>query len=323
MVCGSHTTGATAQLAPVIDQWGTPIVVDTADALDDPDAAGNQAAERVLAHLDTRSFAVVMSERDRASEHNTLNHGERIMAALTTVVRGALPHVSVVVAKGGITSAEVARTGIGATSALVLGQVRAGVSVWQLEDRDGRDILYVVVPGNVGDPGSPHRDPRYAAPWHRDSGWKRTEFVKTALKAARTTRSPLLAFTCYTLETAIGVLEAAEAVNRPVILLVSDAAMRAAAGARLMTAMVALSQQARIPAWVQLDHCADVERIRQALDLGAGAVMADGYAWTTRRMPDSSSAPSRSPNHSARPSRPSWAASRVTKTSTSPRRRVP
>lgn len=151
LVCGSHTAGATAQLAPVIDQWGAPVVVDTTDALHDPDSAGRRAAEQVLAQLDTRSFAVLTSERDRASKHNTLSHGERIMTALTTAVRGALPHVSVVVAKGGITSAEVARTGIGATSALVLGQVRAGVSVWQLEDRDGRDILYVVVPGNVGD----------------------------------------------------------------------------------------------------------------------------------------------------------------------------
>ncbi|AWT51951.1 class II fructose-bisphosphate aldolase [Mycolicibacterium smegmatis] len=100
--------------------------------------------------------------------------------------------------------------------------------------------------------------------------------MKAALTAARATRNPLPAFTCYTLETAVGVLEAAETVSRPVILLVSDAAMRDAAGARLVTALVAVAQQARVPAWVQLDHCADLERIRHALDLGAGAVMADG-----------------------------------------------
>ena len=151
LVCGSHTAGATAQLAPVIDRWGAPVVVDTAGALDDPDTEGRRAADRVRAQLDARSFAVLMSERDRSSDHNTLSHGERIMTALTTAVRAAVPHLSVVVAKGGITSAEVARAGIGATSALVLGQIRPGVSVWQLEDRNGRDILYVVVPGNVGD----------------------------------------------------------------------------------------------------------------------------------------------------------------------------
>ena len=74
------------------------------------------------------------------------------MAALTTAVAALLTEVDVVVAKGGITSAEVARTGIGATSAVVLGQVLPGVSVWRLVARDGREVLYVVVPGNVGGP---------------------------------------------------------------------------------------------------------------------------------------------------------------------------
>lgn len=51
----------------------------------------------------------------------------------------------------------------------MLGQILPGVSVWQLSARDGRDILYVVVPGNVGEPDtltrilqalhvSPHHD---------------------------------------------------------------------------------------------------------------------------------------------------------------------
>jgi uncharacterized protein YgbK (DUF1537 family) len=55
-----------------------------------------------------------------------------------------------VIAKGGITSADVARVGLGARSARVLGQVLAGVSVWQLTAADGHEVLYVVVPGNVG-----------------------------------------------------------------------------------------------------------------------------------------------------------------------------
>ena len=74
------------------------------------------------------------------------------MAALTTAVRELLPDVGVVVSKGGITSAEVARVGIGASSAVVLGQVLPGVSVWRLSAHDGRELLYVVVPGNVGAP---------------------------------------------------------------------------------------------------------------------------------------------------------------------------
>ncbi|RWZ58511.1 hypothetical protein ELQ92_14525 [Labedella populi] len=151
LVCGSHTAGATAQLAPVVDAWGAPAIIDTAHALGDPSAAGRRAAESIREQLDARLLGIVTTERVRSREHGTLDHGERVMAALTTAVRSVLPAVDVVVSKGGITSAEVARTGIGASSAVVLGQVLPGVSVWSMTTHDGREVLYVVVPGNVGE----------------------------------------------------------------------------------------------------------------------------------------------------------------------------
>ncbi|RUQ96792.1 four-carbon acid sugar kinase family protein [Labedella endophytica] len=152
LVCGSHTAGATAQLAPVIDAWGAPSVVDTSEALGDPAAAGRRAAESLLEQFDRGFLGIVTTERVRSTDHGTLDHGERVMSALTTAVRAVLPAVDVVVSKGGITSAQVAHTGIGASSAVVLGQVLPGVSVWSMTAHDGREVLYVVVPGNVGEP---------------------------------------------------------------------------------------------------------------------------------------------------------------------------
>ena len=152
LVCGSHTAGASAQLEPLVASWGAPAVIDTDAALREPEAAGLAAARTARAHLDSRPLAIVTSERSRSASHNTLAHGEKVMAALTTAVRALLPDVRVVVSKGGITSAEVARVGIGASSAVVLGQVLPGVSVWRLTAHDGRELLYVVVPGNVGAP---------------------------------------------------------------------------------------------------------------------------------------------------------------------------
>jgi uncharacterized protein YgbK (DUF1537 family) len=96
--------------------------------------------------------SVVTTERDRSADHNTLDHGRKVMDALTSAVRALLPEVEVVVSKGGITSADVARVGLGATRARVLGQVLPGISVWSLVAVDGRERLYVVVPGNVGEP---------------------------------------------------------------------------------------------------------------------------------------------------------------------------
>lgn len=152
LVCGSHTAGATLQLDRVVEHFGAPAIVDTEHALQDPAAQGRAAAAEAAAALADRPLAFVTSARERAAEHNTLEHGEKVMSALTSAVRELLPSVSVVVSKGGITSAEVAATGIGATRAHVLGQILPGVSAWELEAHDGRRLLYIVVPGNVGGP---------------------------------------------------------------------------------------------------------------------------------------------------------------------------
>jgi len=152
LVCGSHTAGATAQLDLVAAQWGEPVIIPTANAFESPSETGAAVAEAASIVLADRGLAIVTTERERLAEHNTLDHGRLVMEALTTSVRALLPSVEVVVSKGGITSADVARIGIGATRATVLGQVLPGVSVWSLIAVDGRERLYVVVPGNVGEP---------------------------------------------------------------------------------------------------------------------------------------------------------------------------
>lgn len=152
LVAGSHTEGATKQLAQIAARWGEPELINTAQAMVNP----SKAAESAIAHgrdqLLERSFAIVTSERTRLESHNTLEHGEKVMQAIIAAVQGLCAYADVVVAKGGITSAEVARAGIGATKGWVLGQILPGISVWTLNDRTGRELMYVVVPGNVGDP---------------------------------------------------------------------------------------------------------------------------------------------------------------------------
>lgn len=151
LVCGSHTGGATAQLDAVLAGRPGPVVIDTAAALADPVAAGEAAAVVARVLLDRDGFAALTSERARSGEHGTLDHGARVMAALMTATRALLPDVDTVISKGGITSAETTRTGLGADEALVLGQILPGVSAWRLRAVDGRDRLVAIVPGNVGD----------------------------------------------------------------------------------------------------------------------------------------------------------------------------
>lgn len=86
------------------------------------------------------------------------------------------------------------------------------------------------------------------------------------------------AFTAYNIETALGVLAAAEDRGAGVILLVSPASVRARGGPSLVAALAAAADRAPAPCLVQLDHADDLELMRTALEAGAGAVMADGPA---------------------------------------------
>ncbi|PJJ63769.1 four-carbon acid sugar kinase family protein [Compostimonas suwonensis] len=151
LVCGSHTAAAGRQLARVEADHGPAAIIDTERALDDPLAEGERVAELVGSALSSTGFAALASERIRRPEHGLLDHGERVMSAVTAAVSRLRGDAEIVVSKGGITSAEVARLGLGANTARVLGQVLPGVSVWSLRTPEGSERLYVVVPGNVGD----------------------------------------------------------------------------------------------------------------------------------------------------------------------------
>jgi uncharacterized protein YgbK (DUF1537 family) len=151
LICGSHTAGATVQLAALEQAWGKPHFIDTEEALIDPVRTGQEAAEALKDDLITRGLAMLASDRQRSSTHNTLGHGERVMAALTNAVHELASEVDVVIAKGGITSADVARHGLSAKRAHVLGQVLPGVSVWSIDVTPEHSVTYIVVPGNVGD----------------------------------------------------------------------------------------------------------------------------------------------------------------------------
>ncbi len=152
LVAGSHTEGATKQLAQIAARWGDPELINTDMAMKNPAEAAERAISGAKRKLSERNFAIVASERTRLAEHNTLEHGGKVMDAIISTVQSLCAFADVVVAKGGITSAEVARAGIGAKEGWVLGQILPGISVWKVKDRTGRELMYVVVPGNVGDP---------------------------------------------------------------------------------------------------------------------------------------------------------------------------
>lgn len=84
------------------------------------------------------------------------------------------------------------------------------------------------------------------------------------------------AFTCYDLEAATAVLDAAAEHEVGVILLIGGKVYAGRHGVLLLGALVAAADASPARACVQLDHCSDLGLIESALAHGAGAVMADG-----------------------------------------------
>ncbi len=78
-----------------------------------------------------------------------------VSSALVEVVRGISVRPRFVVAKGGITSSDIATAGLGVRRAWVLGQLEPGVPVWRLgAEARWPGLVYIVFPGNVGGPQS-------------------------------------------------------------------------------------------------------------------------------------------------------------------------
>ena len=85
--------------------------------------------------------------------HGGLLIGERVNRAIVTLVQSLAVFPDWLVAKGGITSNDVAVEGLGVRRADVLGSVRPGVPVWRCgPESRAPGLAYVVFPGNVGSP---------------------------------------------------------------------------------------------------------------------------------------------------------------------------
>jgi uncharacterized protein YgbK (DUF1537 family) len=83
----------------------------------------------------------------------SLDIGAKVSSALVEVVRRLEVRPRYLIAKGGITSSDLATKGLGVQRARVLGQILPGVPVWELgPETKFPGLPFVVFPGNVGGP---------------------------------------------------------------------------------------------------------------------------------------------------------------------------
>ncbi len=152
VVCGSYVPLATRQLDRLLASRPQTLVEADVVALagPTPGAEIERLGAETSAMLARDQVAVLATPRERPDGTTSLEAGDRIAVNLARVVGVMDPRPSVLIAKGGITSAVTLRAGVGASEAEVLGPVTPGVSRWAAFWPDGRAIDYLVVPGNVG-----------------------------------------------------------------------------------------------------------------------------------------------------------------------------
>lgn len=154
VICGSHVPLSTRQLTALVEEHpGTLVEVDVvALAGAHPKAEVERAVRAVAASLADSELAVLATPRQRPPGTESLDAGERIAENVACIV-ATLPHLpSVVVTKGGITSAVIARDGLGADRANVVVPVTTGVALWRISATQRHEpVSLLVVPGNVGD----------------------------------------------------------------------------------------------------------------------------------------------------------------------------
>ncbi|MHB0858678.1 MAG: four-carbon acid sugar kinase family protein [Anaerolineae bacterium] len=158
MVVGSYVPRTTAQLAALLARPGVlGIEVDVAGLLGRSDLVDRVAREADQG-LQRGAEVVIHTSRELVrgrTAHTSLEIGRRVSEGLVAIVRAIATRPRYLLAKGGITSSDVATQGLGVKRALVLGQILPGVPVWRLgPESHYPGMPYIVFPGNVGGPNA-------------------------------------------------------------------------------------------------------------------------------------------------------------------------
>ena len=156
IIVGSYVQKTTEQLRYLLDHAPVEAVqVDINRVLsDEHHQYRHEIQERVEQALGNEQPVVLYTERDyvRADQREEqLAAGKMISDFLSAVVRTLSVKPDFVIAKGGITSHDIARHGLDTQTATVKGQIAPGVPFWTLDQSAYPGLPYVVFPGNVGE----------------------------------------------------------------------------------------------------------------------------------------------------------------------------
>jgi len=164
VVIGSHVPTTTTQLEALLADPPTPIV--PIEVRVEVVIGAEDTADRAVTALAARAREAIASGRTPvlwtsralvrgADREADLGTAARVSAALVAVVRGVEERPAWILAKGGITSSDVATDALEVDEAEIVGPLLPGVPLWRCGAGSRFPGLdYVVFPGNVGGPGA-------------------------------------------------------------------------------------------------------------------------------------------------------------------------
>ncbi|MED6208799.1 hypothetical protein PIB30_048588 [Stylosanthes scabra] len=233
----------------------------------------SRAAELADAYLKAHKDTLIMTSRNlitgkSASESLDINF--KVSSALVEIVKRITSKPRYILAKGGITSSDLATKALGARCAKIVGQALAGIPLWQLGPESRHPgVPYIVFPGNVGDSKALAE---VVKSWSRPI---RLTSTKEILNNAEKGGYAVGAFNVYNLEGVEAVVSAAEAEQSPAILQIHPGALKQG-GIPLVACCISAAEQASVPITVHFDHGTSKQDLVEALDLGFNSVMVDG-----------------------------------------------
>ena len=160
VVVGSYVPRTTAQLRCLLRDTSIVSLDLSVDTLlsSEWEATLAHIAQQIDDHLRRGETTVIYTSRDLVSgsdAQQSLLIGQRVSRGIIALLNALTQRPAFIVAKGGITSSDIATQALKAKRAVVRGQITPGVPVWEL-DSDSRypDLPYIVFPGTVGDDGT-------------------------------------------------------------------------------------------------------------------------------------------------------------------------
>jgi uncharacterized protein YgbK (DUF1537 family) len=164
VIVGSYVPGSTTQLENLLtlsNVIGIELPVERViRSADEARAVSSETGRQLEAAVESGRVGVLYTSRKlmtSADRVEDLKIGKKVSNALIAALHEVKSRPRFIIAKGGITSQDVAQKGLGAARAYVLGQLFPGVPVWRLQSGTQsrfEGVPYVVFPGNVGGPES-------------------------------------------------------------------------------------------------------------------------------------------------------------------------